>query len=266
MKPIVLKRNKLFLMPITDFFLTKRSKAENQAEKIKDYRNIVILQTLIISSALLLKEIFSMAGMDEHLSSVVRDVLFLLFGGVYVLILWDLLRNFTKNTLLVTILFLVIMGSYVLALFTVNPLYEFFHTETEKRPYLFVVHMVLFSIEAIVIYHAIFDIFAGRRLSEEKLWGSACIFLMIGISFGSLYDLINILNPGSMGVPLSLGLESYTTCIAFSMTIIGGHEAYPNAIPLILNLSIIEAVWANLFVVLLVGRLLGQPDGSGENQ
>jgi hypothetical protein len=156
------------------------------------------------------------------------------------------------------------MGSYVLALFTVNPLHEFFHTETEKRPYLFIIHLVLFSTESIVIYHAIFDIFAGRRLSEEKLWGSACIFLMIGICFGSLYDLINILNPGSMGVPLPLGLESYTTCIAFSMTIIGGHEAYPNAIPLITNLGIIEAVWANLFVVLLVGRLLGQPDGGNK--
>ncbi|MDB5272493.1 MAG: hypothetical protein JWO58_860 [Chitinophagaceae bacterium] len=251
-------------MALTDLFRTNRSKAENQAEKIKDYRNIVILQTLIICAALLLREIFAMSGMPVHLSSVVRDCLFLLFGGVYVLILWDLLRNFTKKTVLITILFLIIMGSYVLALFTVNPLYEFFHTETEKRPYLFIIHMVLFLTEAIVIYHAIFDIFAGRRLSEEKLWGSACIFLMIGICFGSLYDLINILNPGSMGVPLPLGLESYTACIAFSMTIIGGHEAYPNAIPLILNLSVIEAVWANLFVVLLVGRLLGQPD-NGES-
>jgi hypothetical protein len=248
-------------MRISEFFITKRSKSENQAEKIKDYRNIVILQTAIISAALLLREIFDMAGMDSHLSSVIRDLLFLLLGGLYVLILWDLLRNFTKKTKLVTALFLVIMGSYILALFTVNPLYAFFYTEAEKRPYLFIIHMVLFSTEAIVIYHAIFDIFAGKRLSEEKLWGSACIFLMIGICFGSLYDLINIIHPGSMGVPLPLGLESYTACIAFSMTIIGGHEAYPNAIPLILNLGVIEAVWANLFVVLLVGRLLGQPDG-----
>src|SRR6478736_4622006 len=131
-------------MRITDIFQTKRSKAENQAEKIKDYRNIVILQTAIIASALLLKEIFSMAGMDTHLSSVIRDVLFLLFGGIYVLILWDLLRNFTKKTSLVTILFLIIMGSYVLALFTVNPFYQFFHTEAEKRPYLFIIHLVLF--------------------------------------------------------------------------------------------------------------------------
>ncbi len=138
-------------MRITDIFLTKRSRAENQAEKIKDYRNIVLLQTAIIASALLLKEIFSMAGMDAHLSSVIRDLLFLLFGGLYVLILWDLLRNFTKKTALVTVLFLVIMGSYVLALFTVNPLYHFFHTEAEKRPYLFLIHLVLFSTEAIVI-------------------------------------------------------------------------------------------------------------------
>src|ERR1700761_3435974 len=103
-------------MALTDLFRTNRSKAENQAEKIKDYRNIVILQTLIICADLLLREIFAMCGMPAHLSSVLRDCLFLLFGGVYVLILWDLLRDFTRNTVPIGILFLVIMGSYVLAL------------------------------------------------------------------------------------------------------------------------------------------------------
>jgi hypothetical protein len=80
-----------------------------------------------------------------------------------------------------------------------------------------------------------------------------------------IYDLINIANPGAMGQPVNLGLESYTACIAYSMTILGGMETpYPDAIPLIRNLGIIESVWANLFIVLLVGRLLGQPDGESD--
>jgi hypothetical protein len=83
---------------------------------------------------------------------------------------------------------------------------------------------------------------------------------MIGICFGSLYDVLNILDPGCMGEPLILGLESYTHCIAFSMTIIGGRDGYPNAFPFILKLSVVEAVISNLFVVLLVGRLLGKPE------
>jgi len=122
------------------------------------------------------------------------------------------------------------------------------------------VHLSLFTVETTVIYHCVHDIFTGKKLSVEKIWGSACIYLMIGISFGSIYDLVNIVHPGSMGIPLSQGLESYTVSIYYSMTIIGGHDAFLQAIPLIQNIGIIEAVWSNLFIVLLVGRLLGKPD------
>lgn len=237
-----------------------KSFAELRAEKIKDYRNIVALQTLIIISALLLKDTLSMSGMSDYASKLIRDILFLVFGGVYVFILWDLLRNFTKSKTLVISLLALIILSLALALVTVNPFFHLYGSENEQRIYLFCIHIVLFAVESIVIFHSIYDIFTGKRLSEEKIWGSACIFLMIGISFGSLYDLINIINPGCMGVPLELGLESYTVCISYSMTIIGGHESYPDAIPLILNLGVLEAVWSNLFVVLLVGRLLGKPD------
>jgi hypothetical protein len=234
--------------------------AELRAEKIKDYKNIVALQTMIIVSALLLKDALSMTGISTYNSNLVRDILFLLLGGVYVFILWDLLRNFTKNKFLVISLLGFIIASLGLATVTVNPLFHIHETPDELRLHLFFIHIVLFAVESIVIFHSIYDIFSGNRLSEEKIWGSACIFLMIGISFGSLYDLINIVNPGCMGVPLNMGLDSYTACISYSMTIIGGHESYPNAIPLITNIGVLEAVWSNLFVVLLVGRLLGKPD------
>jgi hypothetical protein len=49
------------------------------------------------------------------------------------------------------------------------------------------------------------------------------------------------------------------------MTIVGGHDSSLATIPLIQNIGIIEAVWSNLFVVLLVGRLLGKPDDDAEN-
>ncbi|MBX9851580.1 MAG: hypothetical protein K2X86_07450 [Cytophagaceae bacterium] len=228
-------------------------------EKRKDFRNVVILQFLIISAALMLDDILTLMGIQE--SYVFRDIFFLLLGGLYVLILWDMLRNFTQNKALIISMFILIMGTYILALVTVNPIWKIFITDEEKRPYLFFIHFILFSVEATVIFFAIKDIFSGNKMSQEKLWGSACIYLMIAISFGSVYDLISIAHPGSMGIPLKLGLDSYTACIAYSMTILGGQEpAFSNPIPLVTNLGIFESVWANLFIVLLVGRLLGQPD------
>ncbi len=236
---------------------------ELNEEKKKDFRNIVFLQIIIIVSAMLLKETLALCGVSLATSNMIRDFLFLITGGLYVFVLWDLLRDLTKsNVLIISMLVLIILGLGV-AFFAVNPVYEFFDNDT-KRPYLFFVHLSLFIIETTVIYHCVYDIFSGKKLSVEKIWGSACIYLMIGISFGSLYDLVNIVKPGSMGIPLAQGLESYTVCIYYSMTIIGGHDAFLEAIPLIQNLGIIEAVWSNLFIVLLVGRLLGKPDTDSE--
>jgi len=226
--------------------------------KKRDFKATVILQILIIFSALLLKEICLMFGIEN--SYVFRDSVFLLLGGIYVFILWHLLTNFTSNKLLQRVMLIVIMAAYLLTLVTVNPFFILFNTEQELQPYLFIIHMVLFIVEATVIVFAILDIFSEERVSEERLWGSACIYLMIALCFGSIYDLINIANPGSMGEPIKLGLESYSECIYYSMTVLAGMDnSYGSAIKLIRNIGVLEALWGNMFIVLLVGRLLSQP-------
>jgi len=260
------KLKKIFLSPKVRMHFLSYIQGQNlntqelNDEKKKDYRNIVYLQVLIIVSAMLLKETLAISGIDLKTSNLVRDLLFLTLGGLYVFVLWDLLRNLTTNNTLIVSLFALIICGLGVAFFAVNPVHDFFDSENAKRPYLFFVHLSLFTVETIVIYNCVNDIFTGKKLSAEKIWGAACIYLMIGISFGSVYDLVNIANPGSMGLNVSQGLESYMVCIFYSMTIIGGHDAILETEPIIQNLGIIEAVWSNLFIVLLVGRLLGKPD------
>lgn len=225
-------------------------------EKRKDYRNLVILQILIIFSALLLKDILILFGITE--SFVLRDSLFLLLGGLYVIFLWDMMRNFTSNKAFLKIILALILFGYFLGLVTVNPFYKVFEGESQ-RPYLLIVHAILFLVELIVILFAIPDLFTGAKDSKDRLWGAASVYLMIAIAFGSLYDLISIIKPGSMGVPLQLGLESYTECIYYSMTILGGQDPlYDNPSRLIRNIGIVEALWGSMFIVLLVGRLLSK--------
>jgi hypothetical protein len=254
-------------MPIQKIFnhyIKLYNQEELSIQRIKSYQNIVTLQTLIIIAALLLKDGLELLHIPHFISTALRDTVFLLLGGIYVFILWILISRFTRNVVYVKLILYTIFSTLLLAAFVVNPFVELFPLDI-KRYLLLVIHSILFYVECSVIYYTIFDIFKGHRLSKEKIWGSACVFLMIGISFGSLYDIINIAQPGCMGVEIALGLESYTACIAYSMTIIGGHEAYPNAIPLITNIGIIQAVWSNLFVVLLVGRLLGKPEVEHES-
>ncbi len=90
---------------------------------------------------------------------------------------------------------------------------------------------------------------------------------MIGISFGSLYDLIAILNPSSLGTKLELGMPSYTENIYYSFNVLGGLDtAYPNPINLVRNLGVIEAIWGNLFIVLIIGKLFTMPRKAKENE
>jgi hypothetical protein len=96
-------------------------------------------------------------------------------------------------------------------------------------------------------------------MTGEKLWGAACIFLMVGISFGSLFDLLTIINPGSLGADIELGLPNYSECVTFSFCILGGVDSGLEPSKLIRNISTIEAVWGNIYAMLIIGRLLGLP-------
>jgi hypothetical protein len=59
---------------------------------------------------------------------------------------------------------------------------------------------------------------------------------------------------------LDLGLPSYAESIYYSMAILGGMDPlYENPIKIVRNISVIEAVWGNLFAILIIGRLLSLP-------
>src|SRR5688572_3888618 len=165
-------------------------------EKQRDYRNIVVVQIIIIVFGLTLTE-FLEGGSRTPLAKAIITV-FSVFGIVYAFLLLDLLKNFTKNKFLIRLYFFVLIGITLAGTLVEFPYYRIWEVPN-RQVYLFSIHGLLFPIEVTVITFAIRDIFSGEFLTADKLWGAACVFLMTGISFGSLYDLICIINPGSMG-------------------------------------------------------------------
>lgn len=231
---------------------------ELQNEKRKDYRNVVLNQIIIIVLGLTLSEFLVEGAQTTPASKFVISV-YTFFGGVYSFLLWDLLRDFTQNKILINTVFVVLLTILVVGILTEFPYYKVLHFE-DRQTFLLSLHAPVFVIEVTIIGFVIRDIFSGEYLTPDKLWGSACSFLMIGISFGSLYHLICILRPGSLGDNLDIGFANYSECAAYSMSILGGAEpGHPDAIKLIKNISTIEAVWSNLFVVLIIGKLMGLP-------
>ena len=228
-----------------------------QKEKQKDYRNVVLMQTMIIVMGLTFTDFLALGGIEVPFNWF--ETLSILFAGLYFYLLWDLLKDFTTNKVLVQTVIIVLIIDFILAILTVNPIYTII-PETQRQLVFFIFHFALFAVETTVIGYSIVDIFRGEFMTPDKLWGSACVYLMIGIAFGSLYDIINIIQPGSFGEMINLGVESYAECIYYSMNVLGGLDtAYPNPTKLIRNIGVIEAVWGNLFIVLLIGNLLGLP-------
>ena len=243
-------------MSLFSLFKRSLSSSELQLEKAKDYRNVVIIQILIIVFGLTLSGPLLEDSRSETSKAIIT--IFSFFGTVYTYLLCDLLRNFTKNKTLLRVLFTLLILTIGVGLLSEFPYYKVLDIEN-RQALLLTVHGLLFPIEVTVIAFAIRDIFSGGYLTPDKLWGAACVFLMVGISFGSLYDLLTIANPGGLGANIELGFPNYSECVTFSFCILGGIDSALEPIKLIRNISTLEAVWGNLYAMLIIGKLLGLP-------
>jgi hypothetical protein len=225
-------------------------------EKKKDYKNVVLVQITFVCTALVMEGVFEVFHLP--FGKVISETLLLMVGVVYMFLLTDMLRNFTRNIpRLLSILALLFMA-FPVALLIGNPIINFF-PEVDTRWPLFFVHTCLFYTEVTVIYFSVHDIFKEETNQSNRLWGSACLYLMIGIAFGSLFDLINIAMPLSLGEVFTPGVTGYIRCMRLSMNVLSGTDSeFPNASILIKNLGVIEKIWSDLFVLLIIGRLLSK--------
>jgi hypothetical protein len=237
------------------------SKDDLQKEKSRDYRNIVIIQITIIVFGLTLSEPLLQNSKSPESKLIIS--VFSFFGALYAFLLWDLLRNFTSSRILIKLILVVLSGIIVMGILVEFPYYQFLHI-ADRQSYLLTIHGLLFPIEITVISFTIHDIFNGKFFTSDKLWGAACVFLMIGISFGSLYDLISITRPGSLGVDIELGLPNYSECVTYSFSVLGGVDSGLQPSRLIRNISVIESVWGSIYGMLIIGKLLGLPRDENE--
>lgn len=239
------------------------SKLELQKEKAKDYRNVVIIQIMIVVLGLVLYEPL----LEDSTSDISKFIItiFSTFGAIYAFLLWDLLRNFTANKVLIIVILVLLVGIVTAGVLVEFPYYQVVQVDN-RQAYLLALHGVLFPIEVTVISFAIRDLFSAGFITADKLWGAACVFLMVGISFGSLYDLITIARPGSLGVNIELGLPNYAECVTYSFSVLGGIDSDLRPVKLIKNISIIESVWGVLYAMLIIGKLLGLPRYEDENK
>jgi hypothetical protein len=224
-----------------------------QREKLKDYRNVVTIQGIVLVLIMTLEDVVGITGVTGAQKYVF--LLFMGFAGLYLLLLWDMMKNFTSNLLVLRGALVVLLAMFVLGVLGENP---FQRMLPEPRPFYIFIHINLVAIQLYVMVLAVQDIFSGVRLTSDKLWGSACVYMMAGFAFGDIYDLLNLINPGCFGMEIPVGFSSYLAGVFYSFSTLGGLDAgYPQQSRLVHNIAVIQSVQANLYLVFLIGRILG---------
>jgi hypothetical protein len=239
--------------------MTETPMVDDEGEKKRDYRRAVYIQIAFLAMALLADEALRLMGVTTR--GFAFDGLFHLIGGVYLLALCDMLRNYTRSAWLVRLCFLLFGIAFVLlvvANLVLSP------TFTWRRELLLVAHGLLAIVQLGVIAFAIRDLFRSRQ-TADRLWGSACIYFMSGLAFASIYSTVLILEPHAFGEPLAAEAYIYFETIYLSFNaLVGLDTSYPEATRLVRNLALLEGLWSQLYLVLLIGRLM-TPSGDVES-
>lgn len=120
----------------------------------------------------------------------------------------------------------------------------------------------LLSTVALLIYIRIvlLIMFRTGRVTWSRIQGGVCAYLLIGLAWGSAYELLEELSPGSfhfVSTPESLDqLTAKLTYFSFStLTTLGFGDVTP-VHPFARSLTIAEAITGQLFPAILIGALV----------
>lgn len=117
----------------------------------------------------------------------------------------------------------------------------------------FYIFFVGFSTAVLVV-----RIFAEKSVSADTIGGGICVYLMTGLLWALLYQLIVLLDPRAFAI-LTPGKRIEDLFIYYSfgtLTTLGLGDVSPVS-ELVMSLSTLEAVWGQIFLTVFIARLVG---------
>lgn len=227
---------------------------ELQEEKRKDYRNVVGTQAVLLTLSLLAD--------DLPVSDWANFVMFQLCAAVYLGLLWDLSRNFTFQRWLPNTL-----GLTALSVVLVSGIYNFVLWTPETGRYVnAVLHGLTVGMQAVVMSLGLRDLVRGPRNAADKLWAAAGIYLMLGIIFAELLHCLHLLRPDTLGVGVPANVRGFHEALYVSfVTLTGADNDLKGTSHLCRNLLVFEALLSQLYLVMLISRLLVGEEDSRES-
>jgi hypothetical protein len=109
------------------------------------------------------------------------------------------------------------------------------------------------------------EVLRMTRFTRDSMFGIISVYLLIGLTFGSLYDLIETLNPGSFSIHVEMaggGHVGFRQLLYYSfmnLTTIGFGDITPVTTQA-QSLAILEGVTGVLYVAVLIARIVNAYD------
>jgi len=97
------------------------------------------------------------------------------------------------------------------------------------------------------------------NVTLETIYGAIVVYILIGIMWVFLYNLAELLHPGSFSVAAVLGAESKKALYFFSfvtLTTLGYGDITPISEPA-RSLAVLEAIVGQMYLAVLIARLVG---------
>jgi hypothetical protein len=137
-----------------------------------------------------------------------------------------------------------------------------------------ILNVVLSFVFDVFIVVVIFRrVFANERPDSEAIFGSLCIYLLLGFAFASLYGMVAVIQPKAFYLDPLTNLHAIPNRFDFiyysfaTMTSLGAAGVVAVSAPA-RSLSVIEALLGVLYLAVLIARLIGAyhyPSASGSS-
>lgn len=115
------------------------------------------------------------------------------------------------------------------------------------------------AVYAATIFLLLRYVFDREVLTTDRLWGAASAYLMIGVFWGSLYAIIDHEIPSSFAIRGAIQPLQLLDLLYFSfgtLTTSGYGDVLPQT-PIARTASMIEGIVGQLFIAILIARLVG---------
>lgn len=219
------------------------------------YRHLAIVFFVMVTVMTLGRGVFHDMFGDAYLTYL--GPLVVPIGILFFIFIVRLIKNLGVSNLFVNFILSLLISSIALRFATV------FLIDNVQLKFIFSLlsSSLLLMLQSICVYFMCINLFIEENPIREKLWASVCVYFMIGATFGTLYSLLLFVNPGSLGMELSRPVDIYIMGLVYSFNVISGLDPiYAEASETIRMTAVLESIFTMLFMVILIGRLLGSKE------